>query len=311
MRSAVKKILNNFIQTLIAHSFSRRWLNALYGRLTFSQKHFVHRYFAKIFRDEPHRVDSGHWIVEFVGRQIQLPLRPEQIWLDWDSAVSILGHEIEVKQTYASLINSPMRPELFIDIGASYGTHSLLFLVHRIEAITFEPNVLCHEYFRGICALNGVESRIESVALGDSDGSVDLCYPEKDTWSGSTNNSVKRRLQAQHKLSTQRVEQKTLDGYLAEVGNRRLLIKIDTEGTEYQVLQGALRTLQINQPLVIFESLLDKNRRELFDLFASQHYRIVRLPRIQGQSTVLLNLSDFLDSSELNFIALPNKGNAA
>ncbi|CAA9891487.1 conserved hypothetical protein [Candidatus Methylobacter favarea] len=78
-----------------------------------------------------------------------MPLTSERFWLDWDTAVSITGHDIEIKQTYEALIGSSEPPELFIDIGANYGTHSLLFLVHQIKTITFEPNASCHDFFQG------------------------------------------------------------------------------------------------------------------------------------------------------------------
>ena len=40
--------------------------------------------------------------------------------------VSIVGHDIEVKETYAALIASDHRPTLFLDVGANYGLHSIL-----------------------------------------------------------------------------------------------------------------------------------------------------------------------------------------
>lgn len=245
--------------------------------------------------------------MEFLGQQIQLPLRREWFWLDWDSAVSIVGHDIEVKESYASLISSPKPPELFVDIGANYGTHSLLFLVHKIDAITFEPNISCHEYFQEICALNGVEPRIEGVALGHCNSYVELWYPDGDTWLGSTDASVKRKLEVEHKLTIQRVEQKIVDDYLAEFGNRRILIKIDTEGNEYQILQGARNTLQRNRPMVIFESWRGEGRRKVFDLFISHDYRIAHLPWIQDKPVHLSDLTKFLDSPATNFMAVPEE----
>jgi FkbM family methyltransferase len=176
------------------------------------------------------------WKIVFEGKTILMPLTPERFWLDWDSAVSIVGNDVEVKDTYAALIQSRDAPELFIDIGANYGTHSLLFLVHGIETLSFEPNRSCHDYFRRVCELNRVVPTLETVALGDRVDCVELSYPERDTWLGSTDAEVVKRLVAGQALVTQAVQQKMLDEYLEKIRNKRTLIKLDTEGNELTVL---------------------------------------------------------------------------
>lgn len=301
-----QKAAQKIVKVLAANSLSRSWLDTLYQKLTFAQMRFFHKNFAKIFRDRDQQVDPGQWIVNFAEQQIRLPLSLDRFWLDWDLAVSVLGQDVEMKQTYASLINSSAPPELFVDIGANYGIHSLLFLTHKIETIAFEPNASCHDYIREVCALNGVEPRIENVALGDRDDYVELWYPEKDPWLGSTEINTKQKLEAKHNLTAQRVRQKTLDEYLTEISNRHCLIKIDAEGSEYQILQGALLTLQKNRPLVLFESRrAEVNRSEIFEFFTSHNYGVALLPWFQDQPARLLSPPQFLGSSAHNFIAVP------
>jgi hypothetical protein len=72
-----------------------------------------------------HTSADGLWRLRFAGTQIVLPLRRESFWLDWGFALGVLGHDAEVKRTYEMLLLSD-RPDLFIDIGANYGTHSML-----------------------------------------------------------------------------------------------------------------------------------------------------------------------------------------
>jgi hypothetical protein len=43
------------------------------------------------------RDPSGQWTVRFMNRDIVMPLNRESLWLNWDSAVSITGHDIEAK----------------------------------------------------------------------------------------------------------------------------------------------------------------------------------------------------------------------
>ena len=283
-------------------------MNAIYRKLCWSQKRTFHGAFAKIFRDHRSTVPSSSWTVEFADKIIEMPLRSNWIWLDWDSAVSICGHDIEVKQTYGFLIRSSARPEQFIDIGANYGTHSLLFLVHGIETITFEPNSSCHDHFRTMCRLNGVKPHIKDVALGKRVGFVELYYPERDTWSGSTDIDIRQKLQSEGKVVTQAVEQKTMDDYLMEYGDRRLLVKIDAEGSECAILKGARRTLTEKRPLIIFESLINElHRYELYQIMSEFNFRIAKLPWAFDGSEQSLTRMQFLEARQTNFIAVPDE----
>ena len=300
--------LQRVVRHSVTNSVSRKCLNNIYTKLSWSQKRAFHGAFAKIFREHKSTIPSSSWIVEFAGKPIEMPLRPEWLWLDWDSAVSICGHDIEVKQTYCSLIQSSTRPEQFVDIGANYGTHSLLFLIQGIETITIEPNSSCHDHFRTMCRLNGVKPYIKGVALGERTDLVELCYPERDTWFGSTDIDTRRNLEAGGQVIIQAVAQKTMDDYLIEYADRRLLFKIDTEGNECAILKGGYRTLTEKRPLVIFESLIDGTHRdELFQIISEFNYRIAKLPWASDKPEQTLTRTQFLESARSNFIAVPEE----
>ncbi len=238
-----------------------------------------------------------------------MPLRCGTFWLDWDNAVSIVGHDIEVKETYESIIRSgAAAPELFIDIGANYGTHSLLFLAHGIETMTFEPNSTCHACFERMCKLNHVSPNLEPVALGDRAGYVELLYPNRDTWLGSTNKDVIDRLLGSDELVSERVEQRTLDDYFGKIGSKRALIKIDTEGNELSVLNGARKILDEVKPTVIFECFSDEEKIRIFKLFAAGDYSIYPLPWDPKREAEVLGEGQFMTSSDTNFIAVPGVG---
>lgn len=281
-------------------------MNALYLKFPSSQRALFHQRFAKVFRNGTDQGRDGHWEVAFGNKRILMPLRRGSFWLDWDNAVSIVGHDIEVKQTYESLIASPSeRPDLFVDIGANYGTHSLLFLVHGIEVITFEPNSSCHEYFRQTCDLNGVRPRLEPLALGEETGFVEFSYPERDTWLGSTSPEVIERLKSAEGLVTKQVEQKTLDDFYPEFGSKRTLIKVDTEGNELSVLEGARKTLKESRPRIIFECFSQSEKSKIFELFAGQRYSVYPLPWNPNSDAGAFSERQFSASSATNFIAIP------
>jgi FkbM family methyltransferase len=234
-----------------------------------------------------------------------MPLTKERFWLDWDSSLSVIGHEPEIKDTYQAFLKSPEAPELFVDIGANYGTHSLLFLVHGIETLTFEPNTSCHGCFREMCHLNHVTPRLEPVALGDREGLVELIYPERETWLGSINTGVVGSLVSSQGTVRQPVELKRLDDYLSQIQRKRTLIKIDTEGNELAVLRGAMKVLREVRPAVVFECMGSGERTEVFAFFDAIHYRIYGLPWNPMRKDGALESSHFQASPALNFIAVP------
>jgi FkbM family methyltransferase len=309
IRRGTRVILQNVVKVMAVFSWSRWVLNAVYLKLTPSQRAFFYQKFAKLFREGRLRGSDGSWKV-FVGNRCRLmPLTAENFWQEWDCALTILGHDLEIKQTYEALIASPEKPELFVDIGANYGTHSLLFLFNDIKTITFEPNSSCHNYFRRTSQLNHVTPQLEPVALGDRAGRVKLSYPKRDTWFGSTNNEDINKLGQFQDLVTEQVEQKTLDDYFPTIGRKRTLIKIDTEGNELSVLRGAIKTLQECRPMIIFECWEDNGQTKLFynlfDFFNSQNYSIYHLPWNPTEKAEALTASQFADGSTSNFIAIP------
>ena len=85
------------------------------------------------------------------------------------------------------------------------------------------------------------------------------------------------------------------------------LLKIDTEGSELQILQGGLHTLEAHRPLVIFESWPTGARETLFELFASLRYNIYRLPLLPDSLSIPLTKEEFCEIAGFNFIAMPRE----
>jgi FkbM family methyltransferase len=300
----MKQLARASIRLASRFSTPRRALNFLYTQLTYEQKQFCHRGFSGIYRDLSSRAKSGTWKVDFAGKKLLLPLKPERMWLDWDTALAILGHDIEVKKTYETLLKSGRRPDLFIDIGANYGTHSLLFLAHGVETIAFEPNTSCHAYFLEACALNQIQCQLEPVALGDAERNVRLTYPVTETWLGSVGGGFSGPPTNQGGTVEQEVQQRTLDSYMANFQNRRVLVKIDTEGHEHSILRGARIVVQTCKPLVIFECWRGEARQIVSELFRQSNYQLFHLPWSPTKEVAALTDGDFCTSAQTNFIAV-------
>jgi len=103
---------------------------------------------------------------------------------------------------------------------------------------------------------------------------------------------------------------KKLDSYIGELVGKNILIKIDTEGNEYHVLKGADIVLSKCKPWVVFECFKGEQRREIFYLFKSYHYKILRLPWkfLNGDQKASIKYDEFINLESTNFIAVADKG---
>lgn len=137
-----------------------------------------------------------------------------------------------------------------IDIGASRG--AVLAEMQRVAPLghhlAFEP--LPH-----LCArLRATFPRVEvhEAAVSNQAGEADFSYFHGafDGWSGL----IYRPLPSGDEAIVEqiRVRLEVLDDVL-DPDYRPALIKIDVEGTERQVMEGALATLRRHQPIIIFE----------------------------------------------------------
>ena len=290
----------------VASSERRERLNREYRRLDDDQRARFWALYAKIFRGKNVIVEPGEWKVEFAGRVIRLPLDPDHIWQHWDSAVSIIGHDIEIKQTYANLLSSHARPDVFLDVGANYGTHSLLFLAAGISTISIEPNPNCATYFREACSLNGFTGIWEAFAAGEKEGEIELVFPVNDTWLGSVCPEVVEALKRVHDVVTVRVPMKRLDALLDRLSTtKKLLIKIDVEGLETECLRGGAKLIMALRPIIIFETNDTCGRSKLFSELDDLGYQISMLPWQADAAPTVLNVETFLTSRKTNFLALP------
>ena len=271
-----------------SNHYLRDAINRRHLAMSWQSRSEFHETFAKVFYPD-HSGGNGTWLTQFCGNTIRMPLDAETFARDWDLAVSITAHDWEVKQAYEILIRQG-EIDLFVDIGANFGTHSLLFLSCGIRTISFEPNGECCSHFKALADLNGLPREIHNVALGSAEGQATLRFPKGRTWMGSIKLDP-----GGNDIVEQKVEVHTLDSY--KLGGR-MLIKIDAEGAELDILAGAADMLKTFKPKIIFESFDTKERQRFVDFFSNHDYRICSLP--------LGNSEPFLRSAATNFIAMPN-----
>ena len=298
-----RPIFNPAMRALVRFGPSRRWLNAIHNRMDYSQNESFFWSFASAFRGVPANKGCHHdWTAHFGAADIAIPLNGGEPWECWGTAVGLRGHDSIVKATYDAILSSPRRPDLFVDVGANNGTHSLLMATNNVAAFAFEPNPVCRGIAKRLYEHNRVSVDWRQVAVGDCRGLVRLSYPSGDTSLGMVGDATALRNLPGYE--TVEVSQETLDNQTFPKG--RMLIKIDVEGRELAVLRRGLKLIADRSPIIVFESNVgDRARPDLHALFDQLGYRIEGLPWRFAKAPDPLDSEDFAASQQTNFIALP------
>lgn len=292
------------MRKLLTSASFRRALNRRYQRFSPRTKGKFASLFSRAFWKAGPTGWSDRWTLEFGGRVLVVPLRPETINLDWIYATSILSHDLEVITTYERFLkSSEERPALFLDIGANYGMHSLLFAIMGIPVIAFEPNPTCSSYAKGVFEANNVQPDLRGIAVGDRGGTVDLVVPEGESWLGTIMPEVGNWLKGKRSVSSFRVDMQALDDL--DIQGSPVLIKIDIEGAEEAVLRGARALIERLRPSIIFESYGEAKREQIAIFLAEVGYSLYSLPFDPTAPSPVLRPGDFVRSPQSNFIARP------
>lgn len=309
-RPAVLRLANDFLYWGLKVPGASGVFNCFYQRLSSAHRRLMHAAFAKLFRSRLAIVGLPAWQGSFMGHSFKIPLRPRELWLDWDTALSLSGHDEEVKTTYGNLLRSHA-PQVFFDVGANYGTHSLLLSVAGLRTVAFEPNPGCHDYFWHVMEQNRCWPTLVKKGVGSEASRLSLCFDPRETWNGQLSTSaVHGETENQTQIT---VDVIPLDDYIAETGLVPDLMKVDTEGFELQVFQGARELLARQHTLIIFESLQGtleqrKIRQEVFSLLASFDYGVLALPFKSTAGEPAFQAHDFETATDTNFIAVPMEG---
>lgn len=205
-------------------------------------------------------------IVKYKGNQFRFAVN------DPDDVIQmnhVRGHFYEIEELeYLKTVIPPK--SIVVDIGANIGNHSIFFgLVCNAEiVIPFEVNEDAIRLLKRNVAINDAENiKLDYVgfALGKADGFVSK-QPLKQMHNLGATTFVTSDEETQYRV-------KKLDSVLTQV--RPNFIKIDVEGMEFDVLEGASETIRKNRP-ILFVEVRERDLDRYFDLMKAINYRTER-----------------------------------
>lgn len=171
-----------------------------------------------------------------------------------------------------------MSDSVFIDIGANLGLYSLYassLMGENGTVVCFEPFSTNYRLLKQNISLNSnLNIRAENMAIGETDGLINLYYDEKDRNLGMVSSDMTEY------THSEAVKAVSLDSYLNGKSFEKIdFIKIDIEGHEYAALLGMKNTLARFHPTLLIEILEEdkpksnSNKKKIIDFLESFGYR--------------------------------------
>jgi FkbM family methyltransferase len=140
-----------------------------------------------------------------------------------------------------------------VDVGANIGTHALVWAqaLPGTPVFAIEPTPATQALLRRNVERNGKRDQIRILpyAASNADGEAEFFLTADDAYNSMVDSGRKRR------LGVIRVPARRLDTLAAEAleGRRVGLLKIDVEGAEPEVLEGARALLHRDRPILFLE----------------------------------------------------------
>lgn len=243
----IKKVIKNFLLSIYIIYLSIKKL--LFN--VFTQVNALHFYLLRL------AIAKGSLSYRFIT--IETRDRPFNMILERPGHLEDeLTRSREWEPHITSIISCFMAKEksVFVDIGANIGYHSLYIAnsFRSSQCISFEPNPFIFRQLLRNIELNSLENiSAFSLAVGSQGGYVEF-YSQNETSYNRGLSSIQHNTDLGKNYSKINVEIIAIDGFLDDkIKDNVSAIKIDTQGHEYQILLGAIKTIQKWKPVIIFE----------------------------------------------------------
>ena len=174
----------------------------------------------------------------------------------WEAATSAMV--LEIMEQGSKQLGIPKENAVFLDIGVNIGWYSLLLAAAGHSVISFEPMPTNKELFmKSICSNPDFQQRLtfHTDMLSDSPHNNCTMYSDDaNVGDGTVSCDPNLHLSSNYHARQTSMDMTTLDIALSDLQHPIFMVKMDVEGHEGHVLQGATKTiLQAQVPYIMFE----------------------------------------------------------
>ena len=212
-----------------------------------------------------------------------------------------LRHYGEYQQIELDFLAQFIRPASVVyDIGSNVGYHATAFSQISRNVYCFEANP-DHFQLLKLNLQDNAHCRIQNIALGKENGTI--LVEEFDATTPSNYGGVKVGA-----ASGREVRMAAIDTLGLPPAN---LMKIDVEGHELAVLQGATNMIKNQNPFIYFEAAETQDFREIYNLLTGLDYKLYWLVIMNYNPDNFNKNSEniFANGGICSVLAIPNSAN--
>lgn len=192
-------------------------------------------------------------------------------WRPWSKRISM-------EDSMRQLRSLKFYPKTIIDVGVAHGTEPLLKIFPSAEYIFIEPLVEFEKNLKKLCKNH--KRHYILAAAGSAEGQLLMGIPSEDL-SGSYSFSDKDVILPP---LTRWVKMITLDSLLSQYNCSDVFLKLDVQGAELKVLEGAKQLLPLCEAVLLEVSLFE------FRVGIPQFYAVIKY--MKDQDFVVYDLID-------------------
>jgi FkbM family methyltransferase len=215
--------------------------------------------------------------VKYIPSHVATDRHGAKFWVNSKNALDVLNTSpAGFDQGFPYAISSiTSRLEVAIDVGANAGYYAIPLATQFRRVIAFEPVEDVFTKLRNNVNLNQLDNvELHQAAVSDFDGQTIFYTQESIDGDFNLNLGLSSLIQREKYFKSEiQVNVVSLDKFLNGVAVD--FIKVDVEGSEYQVFLGAINLIRSSKPIILWEAstnLSKFNVLRCYDLLASTGY---------------------------------------
>jgi len=196
-------------------------------------------------------VNFGKSIYYFFLRERTYSIDGCEVLLPPQHRLDLIQKRVKTYDMFLPILSEHLDKEKYvIDVGANIGDSAIPFLKKGIKTICVEPSEYFFSYLKKNLASNGFEKNTVLIKKFVSNSTTKINLFIKD---GTASTLM-------HQSDTEAVEDVssfvTLDNLLEVNGANVSLVKVDTDGFDFDVILSGINGLRENEPILFFENMI-------------------------------------------------------